>query len=327
MNEEVVMGVFSRFTDIINSNINSLLDKAEDPAKMVRLIIQEMEDTLVEVRSSSAKTLADKKELSRQAQRFEKDAEQWQEKAELALSKGRDDLARAALLEKKKCTESAESLVDELSHVDEHITKLQGEISQLQEKLADAKARQKAIIMREKTASSRLKVKKNIDSERVNDALSRFDNYERKIDDIEAQVEAYDMGSKSLADEIADLENDENIDDELAQLKAKMKTDKKELDLVKGIIRSKLNTTEISIVYYILVNDGKTVETTYTDMAKHLKMTQGNTSREIAKLIDKGVVGKRKNGIYVKALSSWKKVEHKKRVAKTKNNTEKQEVK
>jgi phage shock protein A len=217
------MGVFSRFTDIINSNINNLLDKAEDPAKMVRLIIQEMEDTLVEVRSSSAKTLADKKDLTRQAQRFEKDAEQWQEKAELALSKGRDDLARAALLEKKKCTENSEALVDELSHVDEHITKLQSEISQLQDKLADAKARQKAIIMREKTVSSRLKVKKNIDSERVNDALSRFDNYERKIDDIEAQVEAYDMGSKSLADEIADLEGDENIDDELAQLKAKMK--------------------------------------------------------------------------------------------------------
>ncbi|MEW6990733.1 phage shock protein PspA [Colwelliaceae bacterium 6441] len=221
------MGVFSRFTDIINSNINSLLDKAEDPAKMVRLIIQEMEDTLVEVRSSSAKTLADKKDLSRQAQRFEKDAEQWQEKAELALSKGREDLARAALLEKKKCVENSAGLVDELSHVDEHISKLQDEISQLQDKLADAKARQKAIIMREKTASSRLKVKKNIDSERVNDALSRFDSYERKIDDIEAQVEAYDMGSKSLADEIADLENDENIDDELAQLKAKMKTDKK----------------------------------------------------------------------------------------------------
>jgi len=221
------MGVFSRFTDIINSNINSLLDKAEDPAKMVRLIIQEMEDTLVEVRSSSAKTLADKKELSRQGQRFETEAEQWQEKAELALSKGREDLARAALVEKKKCAESAEALVDELTHVDGHISKLQDEITQLQDKLADAKARQKAIIMREKTASSRLKVKKNIDSERVNDALSRFDSYERKIDDIEAQVEAYDMGSKSLADEIADLEEDENIDDELAQLKAKMKTDKK----------------------------------------------------------------------------------------------------
>jgi phage shock protein A len=194
---------------------------------MVRLIIQEMEDTLVEVRSSSAKTLADKKELTRQAERFNKDAQKWQEKAELALSKGRDDLARAALLEKNKCAESAESLTDELTHVEDHITKLQDEITQLQEKLADAKARQKAIIMREKTASSRLKVKRNIDSERVNDALSRFDHYERKIDDLEAQVEAHDLGSKSLADEIADLEADENIDDELAQLKAKMKTDKK----------------------------------------------------------------------------------------------------
>ena len=221
------MGVFSRFTDIINSNINSLLDKAEDPAKMVRLIIQEMEDTLVEVRSSSAKTLADKKDLARQVQRFESDAKQWQEKAELALSKGREDLARAALLEKKKCAESAEALVDELAHVDDHIVKLQDEISQLQEKLADAKARQKAIIMREKTASSRLKVKKNIDSDRVNDALSRFDQYERKIDDIEAQVESFDMGRKTLADEIEELSADENIDDELAQLKAKMNKEKK----------------------------------------------------------------------------------------------------
>ncbi len=144
------MGIFSRFTDIINSNINSLLDKAEDPAKMVRLIIQEMEDTLVEVRSSSAKTLADKKELTRQVTRFENEAQQWQEKAELALSKDRDDLARAALMEKKKSTENSQSLVQELVHVEEHIAKLQDEISQLQDKLADAKTRQKAIIMREK---------------------------------------------------------------------------------------------------------------------------------------------------------------------------------
>ncbi|WDE06989.1 phage shock protein PspA [Thalassomonas viridans] len=221
------MGIFSRFTDIINSNINSLLDKAEDPAKMVRLIIQEMEDTLVEVRSSSAKTLADKKELSRQISRYENEAEQWQEKAELALNKGREDLARAALVEKKKAADNAQALQEELSHVDEHIAKLQNEISQLQDKLADAKARQKAIIMREKTASSRLKVKQNIHSERVNDALSKFDRYERKIDDIEAQVESHDLGSKSLADEIAELEADEKIDDELAQLKAKMTSDKK----------------------------------------------------------------------------------------------------
>ena len=217
------MGIFSRFTDIINSNINNLLDKAEDPAKMVRLIIQEMEDTLVEVRSSSAKTLADKKELTRQVTRFENEAQQWQEKAELALSKDREDLARAALLEKKKSSDNAQALVEELVHVEEHISKLQNEVAQLQDKLADAKARQKAIIMREKTVSSRLKVKQNIDSNKVNDALSRFDRYERKIDDIEAQVESYDLGSKSLSDEIAELESNEKVDDELASLKAKMK--------------------------------------------------------------------------------------------------------
>ncbi|MFT7006897.1 MAG: phage shock protein A [Colwellia sp.] len=217
------MGIFSRFTDIINSNINNLLDKAEDPAKMVRLIIQEMEDTLVEVRSSSAKTLADKKEITRRVTRFENEAQQWQEKAELALSKDREDLARAALIEKKKSSENAQTLLQDLMHTEEHIMKLQSEISQLQEKLADAKSRQKTIIMREKTVNSRLKVKKNIDSNKVDDALSRFDRYERKIDDLEGQVESYDMGSKSLADEIADLESNEKVDDELASLKEKMK--------------------------------------------------------------------------------------------------------
>ncbi len=225
--EEEVMGIFSRFTDIVNSNINNLLDKAEDPAKMVRLIIQEMEDTLVEVRSSSAKTLADKKELTRRVSRLEKDAQQWQEKAELALNKDREDLARAALMEKKKSSESAQALLDELEHTDEHLRKLQDEITQLQDKLTDAKARQKAIVIREKSANSRLKVKENIHSTRVNDALNRFDHYERKIDDIEAQVDAYDLGSKSLSDEIAELETDEKVDDELAQLKAKMKSNKK----------------------------------------------------------------------------------------------------
>ena len=204
-----------------------LFRSAEDPAKMVRLIIQEMEDTLVEVRSSSAKTLADKKELARQVSRLEQDAEQWQAKAELALSKDREDLARSALMEKKKSSESAQALVDELAHTDEHLSKLQGEISQLQDKLSDAKVRQKAIVIREKSASSRLKVKENIHSTRVNDALSRFDHYERKVDDIEAEIESYDLGSKSLADEIADLESDDKVDDELAQLKAKMKSNQK----------------------------------------------------------------------------------------------------
>lgn len=216
------MGIFSRFTDIVNSNINSLLDKAEDPEKMVRLIIQEMEDTLVEVRSASAKTLANKKEIASQINKLEAESGDWQAKAELALSKDREDLARAALQEKKKCAENAEVLKGELKVIDEQIGKLQDEISQLQDKLADAKARQKTIIMRQKTVSSRLEVKKSLDSTKVDSAMGRFEQYERKIDDLESQVDAYDLGKKTLADEFADLESDEKIDDELAALKKKV---------------------------------------------------------------------------------------------------------
>ena len=133
------MGIFSRFTDIVNSNINSILDKAEDPEKMVRLIIQEMEDTLVEVRSASAKTLASKKDISLQINKMQNEAQDWKSKAELAISKDREDLARAALQEKKKCDEHGSALSSELKGVDEQITKLQSEVGQLQDKLADAK--------------------------------------------------------------------------------------------------------------------------------------------------------------------------------------------
>jgi len=217
------MGIFSRFTDIVNSNINALLDKAEDPEKMVRLIIQEMEDTLVEVRSASAKTLANKKEIVNQIAKYESDASDWEAKAELALSKDREDLARAALQEKKKSAEAAEALSKELAIVDEQIRKLQDEIGQLQEKLADAKSRQKAIIMRQKTASSRLEVKKTLDSTKVDNAMGRFEQYERKIDDLESQVEAYDLGKKTLQDEFAELEASDKVEDELAALKAKVK--------------------------------------------------------------------------------------------------------
>ncbi|MBT3134495.1 phage shock protein PspA [Alteromonas sp. ALT199] len=217
------MGIFSRFTDIVNSNINAILDKAEDPEKMVRLIIQEMEDTLVEVRSASAKTLANKKEIVNQIAKYESDASDWEAKAELALSKDREDLARAALQEKKKSAEAAEALSKELAIVDEQISKLQNEIGQLQEKLADAKSRQKAIIMRQKTASSRLEVKKTLDSTKVDNAMGRFEQYERKIDDLESQVEAYDLGKKTLQDEFAELEASDKVEDELAALKAKVK--------------------------------------------------------------------------------------------------------
>ena len=220
------MGIFSRFADIVNSNINAILDKAEDPEKMVRLIIQEMEDTLVEVRSTSAKTLAEKKELVRRVETLKVQVADWQEKAELALNKDRDDLARAALIEKQKSADAVAAVETELEHVESHIEKLQQEVSTLQEKLADAKARQKAIILRQRSAESRLEVKKALDSSKVEDALNRFERYENKIDGLESQIESYDLGKKSLADEIAGLQQDEKIDDELAELKKKL-ADKK----------------------------------------------------------------------------------------------------
>jgi phage shock protein A len=217
------MGIFSRFTDIINANINSILDKAEDPEKMVRLIIQEMEDTLVEVRSASAKTIANKKDVVHQINKYTKESSDWESKAELAISKGREDLARAALQERQRSSEAAETLTQELNIIDSELAKLQSETGQLQEKLADAKNRQKTIIMRQKTVSSRLEVKKRLDSNTVDNAMGRFEQFERKIDDLESQVEAYDIGKRTLNDEFASLETDTKIDDELAALKAKMK--------------------------------------------------------------------------------------------------------
>ncbi|MGL4517593.1 phage shock protein PspA [Shewanella sp.] len=218
------MGIFSRFADIINSNISALLDKAEDPEKMVRLIIQEMEDTLVEVRSTSAKVLAEKKELQRRINRVLEQVQDWQDKAELALSKDREDLAKAALVEKQKATALADTLNQELAVIDEHIARLKEEISLLQEKLLDAKARQKTIILRTQTASSRLEVKKQLDSSKIDNAMLKFEQYERRVEGLEAQVESYDLASKkSLADEFAALEAEDSVNAELAALKAKVK--------------------------------------------------------------------------------------------------------
>lgn len=221
------MGIFSRFSDIVNANLNSLLDKAEDPQKMVRLIIQEMEDTLVEVRSVSAKTLAEKKEITRQLTRLENEVAEWENRAELALSKDRDDLARSALIEKAKIQDAIDSLNREIERVDDHIERLSSEIGQLQEKLTDAKARQKSILMRERAVSSRLNVKRSLDSSKIDDALQKFDRYEAKIDDLESQVDAYDLGKRSLADEFRALENETKVDDELAALKARVQAKEK----------------------------------------------------------------------------------------------------
>lgn len=221
------MGIFSRFADIINSNISSLLDKAEDPEKMVRLIIQEMEDTLVEVRSTSAKVLAEKKEILRRINKVQEQVLDWESKAELALSKDREDLAKAALVEKQKASELSDTLTQELIVVEEQITRLKEEVNLLQEKLVDAKARQKTIIMRKQTASSRLEVKKQLDSSKIDNAMSKFEQYERRVEGLESQVDAYDLGNKkTLSDEFAALEAEDSVNAELEALKAKVKSSK-----------------------------------------------------------------------------------------------------
>ena len=145
------MGIFSRMTDIINSNINSMLDQAEDPEKMIRLIIQEMEDTLVEVRSSSARVLADRKAAARRLEQVRDEARNWEDKARLAVSKNREDLARAALQEKRAIEEEVAIVTAELEATDEHIAQLNDEVAKLQQKLTDARAKQKAMLMRSQT--------------------------------------------------------------------------------------------------------------------------------------------------------------------------------
>jgi len=222
------MGIFSRFADIVNANINALLDKAEDPEKLIRLIVQEMEDTLVEVRTASAKTIAEKKEITRRIDIVKSEAEEWERKAELALSKGREDLAKAALIEKSHVAGSAEEMQKELDRLEDVLAKLTAEIGQLQEKLNDAKARQKSLLMRHKTTASRLRVKRTLHESNAEEALGRFDRFERKLDELESEVESYDLGKKrSLADEIEDLEKEDEIDRQLAELKSRVKSNSK----------------------------------------------------------------------------------------------------
>lgn len=219
------MGIFSRMTDIINSNINAMLDQAEEPEKMVRLIIQEMEDTLVEVRSSSARVLADRKEAARRLEQVRAEAASWEEKARLAITKEREDLARAALQEKRTIEEDISVVEIELATTDEHIAQLNNEVSQLQQKLVDARTRQKVLTMRSQTVESRIKVKRQMQREALDDAFHRFERFERRMDTLESQLEAMDLGREvppDLAAQINALQDDERISDELERLKAEM---------------------------------------------------------------------------------------------------------
>lgn len=221
------MGIFSRFAGIVNSNISALLDKAEDPEKMIRLIIQEMEDTLVEVRTNSAKAMADKKELARKVESIEQQLEDWQNKATLALTKQREDLARAALIEKQKLQHVLKGLHTEQMLVEETIEKLTGEIGKLETKITETRAKQQALAIRSQAASHRRDVQRHLHAGRTEEAMAKFEQFSRKVDELEAEADLYAQSgqARSLEQEFAELQAQDEIEKELNKLKAQMKSD------------------------------------------------------------------------------------------------------
>ena len=217
------MSVFKRFSDVVNSNVSAMLDKAENPEKLVRLIIAEMESTLFDVRTQSAKTIADKKEMQRQIKNLEEEVTLWQERAEKALSKNRDDLAKQALHERHRVEETIAAQNKELHELEAALLRLEQDVAKLQSKLNEAIARRDAIVARHETVRSTIQARKRIDDTAINEALNRFERFEKRMDQLEAEVEAMDMGRNvSLSQQIDALDDDEKLDEELAALKAKM---------------------------------------------------------------------------------------------------------
>lgn len=218
------MGIFTRFADIVSSNINSILDKAEDPEKMVRLMILEMEDTLVELRHQCAGVIADQKKIERRLAEARSHAAEWEEKARLALRKEREELARQALLERKTWSERVEALEAERLRLEESVATFRGDLAQLEAKLEDARARQRSILARRTVAQGRLEAQTRIRKADAAEAMMKFEAYEQRIDRLEADAE---MASRprskgSLRDEFAALESEDEIDRELARLREEM---------------------------------------------------------------------------------------------------------
>jgi phage shock protein A len=213
--------VFSRARDIFAANMTELLDRSEDPAKMIRMIILEMEETLVEVRASAARSIADIKEMRRACNRLDEIRDDWTAKAELALAKDREDLAKAALVERQKAAEMADGLHSEMDQIEAVLRGYEADISKLQGKLREARARQNAIAARFESAVTRAKAREIMNGSRTQDAFSKFEILERRADFAEGRAEA--LGMSSLEDEIHELKTAEAVDRELEAMKAALK--------------------------------------------------------------------------------------------------------
>ena len=213
--------IFSRTRDIVAANMTELLDRAEDPSRMIRMIIMEMEETLVEVRATAARSIADIKEMRRACERLDQLQASWTEKAELALSKDREDLAKAALTEREKAAEMAEGLHAEVSQIEQVLRGYEADIAKLQGKLREARARQNAIASRFESAVTRAKAREIMHGSRTEEAFSKFEILERRADLAEGHAEALGLnGPKSLEEEIAELKSAEKVEAELEAMKA-----------------------------------------------------------------------------------------------------------
>ena len=215
------MGIFTRFRDIVSANINSMLDKAEDPEKLIKLMIHEMEDTLIELKSSCAAVIAGRKKLERKLDEINGRIDLWDERASLAVAKGKDNLAREALIEKRRFTQAAEALDRELTEYGNLIRQYQEDIAELENKLNSAKEKKRLLVQRHKRASGKKRAQEEIRRSTSSDTMARFDKLESRIEQMEAEAELVNTAKKpTLEEEFDDLATDDEIENELAKIKA-----------------------------------------------------------------------------------------------------------
>jgi phage shock protein A len=217
------MGIFSRFRDIISSNINAMLDKAEDPEKLIRLMIREMEDTLVEIKASCAGVMASSKKVQRQLDEVLVREKHWKDRAGLAVNKGRDDLAREALVEKRKYSDRANTFEKELIEYKALIEQYQDDIRQLEDKLGTAREKQRVLVQRHIHANGKKRAQQEIRRVDSSEAILRFEEFENRIERMEAEADMVNFGRKpTLEGEFDMLMVDEDIENELRTLKSSL---------------------------------------------------------------------------------------------------------
>ena len=217
------MGIFTRFRDIISSNINAMLDKAEDPEKLIRLMIREMEDTLVEIKASCAGVMASSKKVQRQLDEVLVREKHWKDRAGLAVNKGRDDLAREALVEKRKYSDRADTFEKELIEYKALIEQYQDDIRQLEDKLGTAREKQRVLVQRHIHANGKKRAQQEIRRVDSSEAILRFEEFENRIERMEAEADMVNFGRKpTLEGEFDMLLVDEDIEKELRTLKSSL---------------------------------------------------------------------------------------------------------